>query len=406
MTVGIQTLYPNPLKSNGLVESYKTYCQDYKIPEKTRENEIKSFVEKIEKTPGFNPNLKFDPKKHIIFNTEDYKKTKTFTLDELKITKTHVEPLNNFGAAFPFKLLSNEAVNMLLWEALQPNVIEEHARLPNFSKNATRLDFHIGNHFSKSQFTNDLARSDELSEIVSTFVGHKMKPVWDMDLVHINVSLATNDLDEELNNYPQSQKEIDEILKRQDASDGQDIPSTLGVHYDSISIPLVIMLDLPEEAQGGQTTIIAGDNTATRVPEPPTGSGTLIQGRVLRHLASKPVTNHNRISFVLSYSTGVEGELDNCVTTSVKPSVLPKNEYNQFYRDWVNYKFTKLENHLKFIKNQVNEDFQNGLGFDQEEFVEKCLKIEKYFKGIYEEMECVDNQPYPPKYFNIPYDEL
>ncbi|KAG0687167.1 hypothetical protein C6P40_002774 [Pichia californica] len=403
MTAGVQTLYPKPLKSNGLVESYKDYCPTHIIPEKTINNEINSMIKLIESKPGFNKNLKFDPLKHIIFNDEYYKSTKTFTLDDLEIEKTHIKPLNNFGATFPFKLLSEEAIDMLIWEAL--TTIDTNGRLPNLATNATRLDFHIGCNFKKSKFTNDLAKSEILSNIVSNFVGYKLKPVWESDLVHINCSLATND-PIELNKFPKDQNEIEKILKLQDACDGQDIPSTLGVHYDSISIPLVIMLDLPNEAQGGQTTILTGKNTVTRVPDPPRGSGTLIQGRVLRHLASKPVTNHNRISFVISYATGVDGELDNCVTTSLKPSVLPKNEFNKFYKDWTEYKFLKLESHLKKIREQIVDDYEQGKGFDQELFVEKCLKIEKYFHGIYEEMECVENKPYPPPYFNTPYNEL
>lgn len=406
MTVGIQTLYPQPLKSNGLIETYHEHCPDYKVPQVTIDDEISSFLKDIESRPGFDPELKFDPTKHIIFNEESFKSTKQFSLTDLNIDKTHIKPINNFGAAFPFELLSKEAVNMLLWEAFQPDVIEKHARLPNLATSATRLDFHIGGHFKKAPFTEALAKSNELAQIVSEFVGHEMKPVWEMDLVHINVSLATNNLEEQLTKFPQTQEAIDYELARQDAGDGQDIPSTLGVHYDSISVPLVIMLDLPKEAQGGQTTIITGDNTATRVPEPPTGSGTLIQGRVLRHLASKPVTNHNRISFVISYATGVEGELDNCVTTSLKPSVLPKNEFNKFYRDWVEYKFNKLEQHLKKIREDVVESYEKGESFDQESFVEKCLNIEKYFNGVYNEMEVVENMPYPPTYFNLPYEEL
>lgn len=406
MTVGIQTLYPQPLRENGLIESYKEFCPDYKIPKETVEGELAALAASIEATPGFDKNMPFDASKHIIFKPEYYKTTKTFTLDELNIDKTHIAPINTFGAAFPFKLLSQEAVNMLIWEAVQKKVIENLGRLPNLATDNTRLDFHVGGHFKYSPFTTALARSEELAEIVSTFVGHKMKPVWETDLVQLNFSLATNDPQEQLENFPQSQEEIDAILAKQDASDGQNIPSSLGVHYDSISVPLVIMLDLPEEAQGGQTTILTGNETVTRVPDPPIGSGTLIQGRVLRHLASKPVTNHNRISFVISYATGVEGELDNCVTTSLKPSVLPKNEYNKFYRDWVEFKFKKLEDHLRVVREGVVADYEEGKGFDQEHFVDKCLNIEKYFRGIWEEMECVENKPYPPPCFKIPYSEL
>lgn len=406
MVVGIQTLYPVPLKENGHVLSYKNFCPEYKVPKKTVENEVASLVANLEATPGFNPNLKFDPKTHIIFSEGDYKKTKKFTLNDLQIEKTHLEPLNNFGAVFPFKLLSQEAVNMLLWEALQPQIIENYARIPNHATGNTRLDFHIGGHFKYAPFTESLVKSKEISQIVSTFVGHKLRPVWDSDLLQINVSLASDDLEEQMKYYPQTQEAIDRELARQDASDGNDIPSTVGVHYDSISVPLVIMLDLPKEAQGGQTTIITGNNKATRVPDPPAGSGTLIQGRVMRHLASKPVTNHNRISFVVSFATGVEGELDNCVMTTVKPSVLPKNEYNKFYNDWIDYKFTKMETHLRMLKEEVKRNYEAGVEFDQETFVRKCMKAEDYFHNIYAEMECVENKPYPPAHFNIPYADL
>lgn len=73
----------------------------------------------------------------------------------LKLPRTHVKPLNRFGAAFLFKLSSQEVVNMLLWEAFQPNAVETYARLPNLATNAARLDFilpiisnihHLSNH--------------------------------------------------------------------------------------------------------------------------------------------------------------------------------------------------------------------------------------------------------------------
>lgn len=408
MTITIETLYPTPLRQNGYIESYKEHAPEFKIPQKTIDNEIAALVKRIEATPGFDPNMKFDAKRHLVFEEKSYKETKTFTLDDLKIHKTHIPRINNFGAAFPFKLLSQEAVNLLLWEALQPKVLEQHARLPNpsLSKNSTRLDFHVGSHVNLAPFTNSICYSKELAEICSNFVGYKLEPIWQSDVVQVNVSLASTDPEEIYNNYPQTQEEIDRQLAVQDASDGQNIPSSVSVHYDSITVPLVIMLELPEEAQGGQTTIITGDETATRVPEPPVGSGTLIQGRVLRHLASKPVTNHNRVSFVISYSTGVKGELDNCVITSLRPSVLPKNEFNKFYRDWAEYKLSKLENHLKFLKEEVIEKYNESGVFDQPEFVEKCVKIEKYVRGIYGEMECVENKPFPPPSYNQPYSEL
>lgn len=413
MTIVVQCTSAETSKDFGLVETYMDHIPgytnhnfEYKIPIQTIDNEIANMVKQIESTEGFDSNLKFNPHKHIIFDKTSYKTTKTFTLSDLNITKAHIKPINNFGASYPFELFSREAVNMLLWEAFQPAVIENFSRLPNLSKNATRLDFHIGGHLEISPFTNAVAKSEELAEIVSTFVGHKMKHVWDTDLVHINVSLASSDNEEILKYYSLSEEDIQKELEKQNVSAGAEVSSTTGVHYDSISVPLVIMLDLPKEARGGQTTIITGDEKTVRVPDPPKGSGTVMQGRVLRHLASKPVTNHNRISFVISYGTGVEGELDNCVITSVKPSVLPKNEYNKFYRDWVDYKLGKLEAHLQKMREDITNNYECGIEFNQEEFVGKCGEIVKYIRGIYEEMECVSTVPYPPPHFNLPYAEL
>lgn len=406
MPVPTSLQYPVPLKKNGLVEDYKQFSPNHKIPQQTINSEVKSLLNTIKETPGFNPNVKFDPKKHIIFSPDSYTTTKRYRLDELKINKTHTKPINNFGAVFPFKIINKEAVNMLLWEAFQPEVLEAHGRVPNAKYGTTRLDLHVGDHFKEAPFTTAFAKSKEITEIVSTFVGYPLQPVWDMDFVHINVSLASNDPIEQRENYPQTQEEIDALLSKQDSSNGEKIPTTTGVHYDSITVPLVIMLDLPEDAQGGQTTIITGDELATRIPDPPIGSGTLIQGRVLRHLATKPVTNHNRISMILSFATGVPGELDNCVLTSIKSSVLPRNMFDKFYRDWASYKFHKLAKHLALIREQIDINYQQKKGFDQESFVENCLKIETYIKGIYEEMECVSNSPYPPRLFSIPYQEL
>ncbi|GMM30497.1 hypothetical protein DAMA08_032420 [Martiniozyma asiatica (nom. inval.)] len=406
MTVGIQSMYPVPLKENGLVESYKENAFDYAVPKKTIYGEAANIVKLLESKPGFNPNIKFDPSKHLKFSEESYKTTKKFTLQDLNINKTHVKPMNDFGAVFPFELLTQEAIDVILWEALQPDVLENDARLPNLATNATRLDFHVGCHLDKSPFTKDISYSKELSDIVSNFVGVKLSPVYDCDLIQINCSLATNDPIEQLTLFPQTQEAIDAELARQDLSDGQDIPSTVGVHYDSISVPLVIMLDLPSEAQGGQTTIITGDNKSTRVPDPTPGCATLIQGRVLRHLASKPVTNHNRISMVLSYGSKEPELLDNLVTTSTKPSVLPKNKYAKFYSEWTEYKLQNLENHMKWIRENIVQQYEKGEGFNQEKFVEQCSTMEKYLRGIWEEMECVDNPPYPPPSFKTPYADI
>jgi hypothetical protein len=406
MTVLSQYPYPTVSASNGHIETYKEFSPTHVVPTETRISEIQNLLNRITSDPKFDPNLKFDPLKHIIFKPDYYDKTKTFTLKDLQIFKTHVPKVTDFGAAFPFPLLSNEAVNMLLYEALQPEVIDKFARLPNLATNATRLDFHVGGHANThGRFTKGVVDSPEIAEIVSKFFGTPMSVIYNSETAHLNVSLATLN-PEEILKYPQSEEEINEKLAQQDAGDGDAIPSTLGLHYDSTTVALVIMLDLPEDAVGGQTTIVTGDERVVRVPEPKVGYATLIQGRVLKHLASKPVTNHNRITLVNGYAVSGPELLDNTALTSTKPSVLPRCRFDLFYRDWVDYKFTHLIDHLEYIKQEVINDYEQGNGFDQESFVSKCMNIEHYVKKCYDEMECVNNPPYPAAHFKTPYNEL
>ncbi|ONH72981.1 hypothetical protein BOH78_3501 [Pichia kudriavzevii] len=403
MTI-VQRRYPTPQSCNGHVERYRDNAPDHKVPRQTRDVEIASLLSKIESKPNFNPHLDFDPSVHLVFDPEYFKKT--LSLDDLKIKKTHVPRVSNFGAALPFPLLSEEAVDMILYEAFQDEVIDDFARLPNLAVNSTRLDFHIGGHArDHAPFTKAVVESPQISNIVSEFVGLSMSPIYNSETAHLNVSLATQDPTEQLD-FPSTREQVEAKLKEQDLGDASQIPSSLGLHYDSTTLALVIMLELPEDAIGGQTTIVTGDEETVRIPEPMIGYATLIQGRILKHLASKPVTNHNRITFVNGYAVTGPEMLDNTALTSTKPSVLPRARFDLFYRDWVEYRFSKLEAHLAYLKKKVVEDYHAGRGFNDAVFVEKCLDIERYVRQTYDEMECVNNPPYPPPLFNTPYNDL
>ncbi|GMF60442.1 unnamed protein product [[Candida] boidinii] len=106
--------YPLPLSENGLAVEYLTGNHSHDIPTETYDNEVKALLKKLESKPGFDKNLKFDPKKHIIFKEEDFDKVKTFTLQDLKIEKTHCKTHSDFGATFPFPLINQEACDMLI----------------------------------------------------------------------------------------------------------------------------------------------------------------------------------------------------------------------------------------------------------------------------------------------------
>ncbi|KAG7890309.1 hypothetical protein KL935_004130 [Ogataea polymorpha] len=383
------TAYPHPQKHLGHAVNYLTGNHEYDIPKETVDGEIAQLRARLESKPSFNPGLTFDPEKHLIKDPS----AKVLTLDDLKIKKTRVAPVCNFATTYQFPLLTQEAVDMILWEALRPEIVEKYGRLPNLAKSATRLDFHIGGHCSRwAPFTQALWHSPELREILERFTKVKMKPLFSAG--HFNFSLAEKNATE-----PPSE----ELLRKyREQSNGDEVPSSLGMHYDSSTFALVIMAELDENTIGGETGIVTGDNKFVRVPDPKVGSATLIQGMVLKHVATKPVSNSNRVTAVAGFCVAGPEKLDNSLLTSVKPSILPRQNYNEFYNDWAQFRLTNLAEHILHYRDQL----KNVEQFDQKDFIAHCQEMESYLHKCWDEMEEHYNPPYPPKEFRITYDEL
>ncbi|KAG7895308.1 hypothetical protein KL936_000016 [Ogataea polymorpha] len=383
------TAYPHPQKHLGHAVNYLTGNHEYDIPKETVDGEIAQLRARLESKPSFNPGLTFDPEKHLIKDPS----AKVLTLDDLKIKKTRVAPVCNFATTYQFPLLTQEAVDMIFWEALRPEIVEKYGRLPNLAKSATRLDFHIGGHCSRwAPFTQALWNSPELREILERFTKVKMKPLFSAG--HFNFSLAEKNATE-----PPSE----ELLRKyREQSNGDEVPSSLGMHYDSSTFALVIMAELDENTIGGETGIVTGDNKFVRVPDPKVGSATLIQGMVLKHVATKPVSNSNRVTAVAGFCVAGPEKLDNSLLTSVKPSILPRQNYNEFYNDWAQFRLTNLAEHILHYRDQL----KNVEQFDQKDFIAHCREMESYLHKCWDEMEEHYNPPYPPKEFRITYDEL
>ncbi|KAH3661444.1 hypothetical protein OGAPHI_006851 [Ogataea philodendri] len=404
MTADIAGPYPHPKKELGHAINYLTGNHDYDIPEKTKMDELATLRARLETKPSFNPNLKFDPKKHFVFKDEYYETVKQFSLSDLNIKKTRVKPVSDFAAAYPFPLLSPEAVDMVLWEAVRPDIVEKYGRLPNLAKSATRLDFHIGGHCSRQgPFTQAMLTSPILYKIIEGFCKVKVKALFSAG--HFNFSLASND-PEEILRTEKSKDEQFRIYEAQSKEGGDEIPSSLGLHYDSSSFALVIMMDMGDDAVGGETGIVTGDDKFVRVPDPKVGYATLIQGMVLKHVATKPISNSNRITAVGGYCVSGPEMLDNILLTSVKPSILPRNNYDEFYNDWAQFRLKNLEEHIGFYRKKLMKAADEGKTFNQLSFIKRCREMERYLVKCWDEMEAYNNPPFPPAEFSTPYSEL
>ncbi|ODV87848.1 hypothetical protein CANARDRAFT_26048 [[Candida] arabinofermentans NRRL YB-2248] len=388
-------------------KDYLTGAHSHDVPEGTINIEVHNILTQIKKNPNLNLDQLFDPEKHLSFKDEYFESTKKFTLKQLGIEKTHTTPINEFGATYPFPLLTEEAVEIMKWEAFQKENVKKYGRLTNsdFSLQTNRLDFHIGGYVNKGKapFTESFYAHPRVNEIFSRFIGIDVEKCYNYDTNHVNVALA----DSSLPTYESSEclKENDQNNNRTER-DVQSAASILGQHYDSTQIAAVIMWECPI-GSGGETIIIRGDETPLVIPnnsEP--GSCTLLQGRVIRHIATKAESNSNRIATVCGYCPADRSILDTSVLTSVRPSILPRSLHDQFYSEWFEFRFKRLENCLNAKRDSLMKQFENGVQFDQLAMINFVKECENYLQESWKEMEVVCNEPFPPPLFLTPYDDL
>ncbi|KAG7905151.1 hypothetical protein KL906_005334 [Ogataea polymorpha] len=392
-------------EQNMICEDYLTGAHSMDVPQETLDKEVQAILDKIKSKPDFNPNQLFDPEKHLAWKDEYFENTKTFTLQDLGITKTHTKPINNFGATYPFPLLTEEAIDIMKWEAFQPQIVKKYARLtnPDFSLKTNRHDFHIAGYPEEGHapFTKSVYEHPRLKEIFSQLIGMDVTTTYGYDVNHVNVALADFDMPLDAPLYPEPEKDEDgkPIFK------AEEVGSILGQHYDSTSIACVIMWECPQD-KGGETVIITGDETPLVIPNiARPGYCTLLQARVIRHIATKPNTNSNRIATVAGYYPTAP-ILDNSCLTSVRPSILPRSVHDQFYTEWFDFRFKQLERVLADKRKKLWDAYKKGESFDQKDVIEFSKECQQYLFDSWREMEFANNDPYPPPLFSKPYSEL
>lgn len=373
------------------------------IPQSTIELEIAALVSDLEKKIGFKKDQPFDPDIHLIFSDEAFLKTEKHTLAELGINKTHCPHITDLAGTQPFPLFSEEAIDIMKWEIFHdPEFLKEFGRVSVFGKDISRLDFQISGFVHKTRFIREAWRHPKTMEIMHKIAGIKLKIPHVFSEGLVNASLVhINDRDKKVD----SKKELIELKRQQDNSSSE-IPSTLYWHYDSPPFVLVLMLSAPECMVGGETAIKTGNESIFRIPNPKVGYATFLQGRVVKHIATKPLNSCDRISYVVSFIPEDINVPDTTVCTSEKPSAAPTYTNDKFYPNWVNYRFERLEKRMQKFRESVMNNYENNKKFDQMRTIEFCKDIEQYLKGTWKEFEIVNDDVFPPKLFSIPYSNL
>lgn len=372
----------------------------YDIDEDVLTYDILKVSEEIKQKPILFNDFEFDPDVHLAF--DERKSIKKHTLQDLGIEKTHCQTITDVAAVEPFPLFTEDAIEIMKWELfLNPDIIRECGRRVNLAVGSSSKDFQVSGFADNTPFTKAAITHPRTIQIMSKLAGLALKIPHVYSMAHINASLKERRNETSV----ESDEELREKLAGQN-SNADNIPSSVSWHYDSTPMVCVLMLEAPSNMIGGETCLRMGNENIFRVDGPRKGHATLLQGRVVKHIATKPLNNADRISLVVSFIPEEVDMPDTTVAVSESPSATPSFLNDKFYPNYVNYKFERIEQRLRKFRLNLMENYKKKEKFDQVQTIDFCKDIEKYLSGVYKDFEAISDAPYPPKLFSTPYSQL
>ncbi|EDK38186.2 hypothetical protein PGUG_02284 [Meyerozyma guilliermondii ATCC 6260] len=373
---------------------------DYDIDEDVLTHDILKVSEEIKQKPNFSDKFEFDPDVHLAF--DETQTTKIHRLQDLGIKRTHCQTITDVAVVEPFPLFTEDAIEIMKWELFSnPDIIREYGRRVNLAVGSSSKDFQVSGFADNTPFIKAAISHPRTIQIMSKLAGLPLKIPHVYSMAHINASLK------ECRN--ETSVKTDEDLReklREQNTNADNIPSSVSWHYDSTPLVCVLMLEAPSNMIGGETCLRMGNEEIFRVDGPRKGHATLLQGRVVKHIATKPLNNADRISLVVSFIPEEVDTPDTTVAVSESPSATPSFLNDKFYPNYVNYKFERIEQRLRKFRINLMENYEKKEKFDQVQTIDFCKDIEKYLFGVYKDFEAISDAPYPPKLFSTPYSQL
>ncbi|GEQ66973.1 hypothetical protein JCM33374_g636 [Metschnikowia sp. JCM 33374] len=345
-----------------------------------------TFSSLLEKNSDYK-SVKFDPNVHLKFYAQGpleqhkFHNTRRITMEELGLThKLQISPI---GVSDPFPLFTDEAVDIMRMEVLQKDAFLKHARTSHTSTSG--LDCVLRGWVSEKKeiltpFTYAAWTHPKTMELVSTMAGVELEIVMDYEIAHVNIGITDP-------KNAAAQCTPGEIEKRRKfftgESSDEDIPAIVGWHKDSYPFVCVLMLSDTTQMIGGETYLRMGDSKLARVSGPQRGNAAMLQGRLINHLAPKPLGATERITMVTSYRAKNPTLHDGSVLATVKPEVNYGSRYDEFYRQWVTYRADVIKARLAKLTSAMMEEES----FNKHATTDALKEIESYLRNTYKEME-------------------
>lgn len=362
------------------------------IPEETYDRALARTFLQLEMKYGSVEDVKFDPEKHLAYyagSLEDkarFHSIRRLTMEDLKLTND--KQISPIGVTDAFPLFTEEAIDIMKLEVLRKLTFLEHARYSCSSSSG--LDCMVRGYVKDNEkiinpFVYEAWTHPKTMELVSLMAGVDLEIVMDYEIAHVNVGVCDESTAEEQRiKHDQAQR----LKVFSGESDGSDIPAIVGWHHDSYPFVCVLMLSDTSEMIGGETYLRTGDNKITKVSGPTKGAAAMLQGRLISHLAPKPVGASERITMVTSYRPKDPECHEGSVLSTVKPEIEYGSIYNSFYRQWVEYRADLVKKRL----DKLIEKVKTNEVFDKETVTASLMGIEEYLKNTYKEMEVTEDE--------------
>ncbi|KAF4637115.1 hypothetical protein G7Y89_g957 [Cudoniella acicularis] len=271
----------------------------------------------------------FDPNKHLAYEEPKY----IHTMQDIGFPATKgVSPV---AVSEPFHLFSEDAVNIMRAEILDPEVQEKYSYTSDIAPKQLR-----GYAPKHGKFIFEAWKHPETLSIISKIAGIDLVPVMDYEIGHINMSI------------PGEKKEYDNSVMNSE----EDEEAIVGWHRDSYPFVCVLMMSDTNGMVGGETALRTGTGEIKKVRGPQKGCAVVLQGRYIDHQALRAFGGQERITMVTSFRPRSPGLRDDTVLTTVRPI----SNLSDLYGQTIEYQLENAEARIRQMLKNVRDSMKAG----------------------------------------------
>ncbi|CZT03527.1 uncharacterized protein RCO7_06108 [Rhynchosporium graminicola] len=233
----------------------------------------------------------------------------------------------------PFHLFSEEAIDIMRSEILDPEVLEKYSYTSDIAPRQIR-----GYAPKHGKFVFEAWKHPETLAIISKIAGVDLVPVIDYEIGHVNLSIPGDKKD------------------HKDLGDEEDGGAIVGWHRDSYPFVCVLMMSDTTGMVGGETALRTGFGDIRKVRGPSKGCAVVLQGRYIDHQALSAFGGQERITMVTSFRPRSARIRDDTVLNTVRPI----SNLSDLYGQTIEYNLENAESRIRHMLKNVRESMKAG----------------------------------------------